>query len=190
MNFKYRTCTGAAKAGDLNELKKMHLAGCYWDKWTCSAAADNGHLECLRYAFENGCQWDADTTSYAAYNGHLECLKYAYENGCTWFSGVPKFAASNGHGHLECFKYCFEKWNSAQDFWNINFDLSKIIDKIDLNDPVWRRLFTLDLSEHPELQTKVKDKKIEIEEMKELTKEGLEDILPLDIIQYCIHPLI
>jgi hypothetical protein len=68
--------------------------------------------------------------------------------------------------------------------------LSKIVDKIDLDDPVWRRLFELDLSKHPELRNKVKNKKNEIEELKIIIKEVLEIILPMDIIQYCLHPLL
>jgi hypothetical protein len=44
--------------------------------------------------------------------------------------------------------------------------LSKIVDKIDLDDPVWRRLFILDLSKYPELQSKVIAKKQEIEKIK------------------------
>jgi len=66
--------------------------------------------------------------------------------------------------------------------------LSKIIDKIDLDDPVWRRLFNLDLNKYPELECKVEDKKQEIEKMKEASKKVLQNILPVDIIKYCIHP--
>ena len=215
MNFKYESCSEAAAAGDLETLKKMHQAGYQWDEWTCSAAADNGHLDCLRYAHSQGCVWNCLTTIYAADSGHLECLKYAYENGCEWNFNIPIRAVSNGHleclkyahskecywdkytpkiaaqkGHFECFKYCFQMWNSIQDFWKINFDITKIIDKIDMDDLVWRRLFELDLSKYPELKNKVKNKMNEIEELKIIIKEVLESIFPLDIIQYCIHPLL
>jgi hypothetical protein len=52
---------------------------------------------------------------------------------------------------------------------------------------VWRRLFNLDLSKYPELESKVEDKKKEIEEMKEASKGVLKNILPMDVIKYCIH---
>jgi len=91
---------------------------------------------------------------------------------------------------LECFKYCFEKWDDPQDFWNITFNLTKIIDKIDFDDPVWRKLFSLDLSKNPTIQEKVENKKKEIEKIQEEIKNVLKDILPNDIIQYCIHPFI
>ncbi len=46
MSFKYVNCTEAAKAEDLEELKRMYLSGCPWDESTFSCAALNGHLEC------------------------------------------------------------------------------------------------------------------------------------------------
>jgi hypothetical protein len=143
-------------------------------------------LECLKYEHENGCLWDWKTTAYAAKNGHLECLRYAHENGCELNEWTPTYAAQNGH--LECFKYCFERWNEPQEFWNFNFDLSKIINKIDIDDPVWRRLFTIDLSKHPELKVKVENKKKEIEDMKQVSKASLENKLPLDIIKFILQP--
>ena len=72
--FKYITCSKAAEAGDLEELKKMHLSGRTWDNSTSSFAAFNGQLECLKYAHENGCPWDFYTPALAAQNGHLDCL--------------------------------------------------------------------------------------------------------------------
>ena len=213
MSFKYETCTKAAEAGDLEELKKMYENGCPWDDWTPARAAQNGHLECLKYCFENGCPWDRWTPTFAAANGHLECLKYLNENGCPWNIYTPSLAAEKGHleclkyahengcswdlrtprfaaenGHLECFKYCFQVWDDQQKFWSINFDLSKIVNNIDLDDPVWRKLIKLDLSKHPTLESKVEDKKKKIEEIKAASKEALQNELPLDIIKYCLQP--
>jgi hypothetical protein len=65
--------------------------------------------------------------------------------------------------------------------------LSKITVHIDLDDPVWRRLFTIDLSKHPELKVKVENKKKEIEDMKQVSKASLENKLPLDVIKFCLH---
>jgi predicted patatin/cPLA2 family phospholipase len=62
--------------------------------------------------------------------------------------------------------------------------LTKIIDKIDFDDPVWRKLFSLDLSKNPTIQEKVENKKKEIEKIQEEIKTVLKDILPNDIIQY------
>ena len=157
--YKYSTtCAGVARIGDLVSLKRMHEEGYEWDRYTPAYAALNGHLECLKYAHENGCEWDGYTTMFAA-----------------------------TYGQLDCFKYCFQKWNDPQEFWNIDFNLTKIIDKIDLDDRVWRRLFDLDLNKYPELQVKVNEKKKEIEEMKEESKKILETRLPLDIIKYCMQ---
>jgi hypothetical protein len=155
---KYSTCAGAARIGDLVALKRMH---------------------------EEGYEWDRITPAYAALNGNLECLKYAHENGCEWNEYTTIFASTNEH--LDCFKYCFQEWDDPQKFWNLDFNLTKIFDRIDLDDNVWRRLFDLDLSKYPELQVKVNEKKKEIEEMKEASKKVLETRLPLDIIKYCIQ---
>ena len=63
---KYKECYEAAKAGDLTELKKMHLSGCPWDWKTPANAAMNGHLDCLKFAHENRCPWDIKTPYFAA----------------------------------------------------------------------------------------------------------------------------
>jgi len=167
-------------------LKYAHDNGCEWDIEVTECAALNGHLECLRYAHEQGYKWNYTIPLYAAKNGHLDCLKYAHENGCTWDKITPSFAAYNGH--LECFKYCFQVWDDQQIFWNHEHDLSKIMDKIDLDDPLWRKLFNLNLGVNPQLQSKVNAKKQEILEMKEASKDALQNTLPLDIIKYCLQP--
>ena len=63
-------------------MRYAHEHGCPWNKRTCSEAARLGELECLRYAHEHGCEWDEETCLEAAFSGNLECLRYAYEHGC------------------------------------------------------------------------------------------------------------
>ena len=188
--FKYESCAKAAYNGDLEELKKMHKAGYKWSIMTPAYAAATGHLDCLRYAHTNGCPWDEWTPEYAGVRGQLDCLRYAIENDCPFDKKTPINAEEKGE--LECFKYCFEKWSDPQAFWNIDFNygLTKIIDQIDLDDLVWRKLFDLDLKKYPELQSKVEIKKKEIETLKCGTKEVLENSLAMDVIQYCIYPFI
>jgi hypothetical protein len=73
-------------------------------------------------------------------------------------------------------------------YYSTKYNLTKIIDQIDLDDPEWRRLFSFDLSKNPDLEIKVEQKKQEIERMKIDSKEILQNILSLDIIKYCIYP--
>ena len=190
MSFKYESCAGAAHAGDLEELKRMYQAGYRWSLMTPGYAAAKNHLDCLKYAHSQRCPWNEWTPLYAGSRGNLDCLRYAIENGCSWNEETPRSVVENGH--FECFRYCFEKWSDPQTFWNIDFEsgLTKIIDQIDLDDLVWRKLFDLDLKKYPDLQSKVEAKKKEIEEMTLQSKEVLENILAMDVIQYCIHPLI
>ncbi len=190
--FKYESCAAAAYNGDLEELKRMHQAGSRWSIMTTAYAAANGHLECLKYAFESGCPWNEFTTEYAGSRGYLECLCYAIENGCPIDISTPMYIVESGK--FKCFKYCFEKWNDPQAFWNIDFNydygLLKMVEQIDLDDLVWRRLFDLDLNKCPELHLKVEAKKKEIETLKSGTKDILENILAMDVIKYCLHPLL
>jgi len=129
----------AIKAGDLQEIKRLHQGGhleclhengCPWDEWACRAAAEGGQLECLKYLHENGCPWDEWACRAAALRGHLECLKYLHENGCPWNAWTCRAAAEGGHllsrrlihslydhqrRNLECLKYLHENgcpWNS------------------------------------------------------------------------------
>ena len=109
---------------------------------------------------------------------------------------------------FECFKYLVElMYQNKNQNANHQFDtpFNIVIDEsckysesplieyfmpfIDLNDKVWRRLFTLNLQNYPDLEEKVNNKKKEIETLKSITKEVLQYILPSDIIVYCIHPL-
>ena len=190
MSFKYESCAGAAHAGDLEELKRMYQAGYRWSLMTPGYAAARNRLDCLKYVHSQGCPWNEWTPLYAGSRGNLDCLRYAIENGCPWNEETPRSVVENGH--FECFRYCFEKWSDLQTFWNIDFEsgLTKIIDQIDLDDLVWRRLFNLDLSKYPDLQSKVEAKKKEIETLKSGTKEVLENSLAMDVIKYCIHPFI
>jgi len=248
--FKYESCKEASGMGDLEELKRMHLAGCPWDQYTTEYAARNGHLDCLQYAhsegcewkimtsqcaafyghltclqyaIENGCQiemedlligyipafaaagghldclqyahskgirWDKKTVEWAATGDHVECLRYAIENGCPWDDDSPKTAAKNGR--FECFTYLFSQHPNPQEFWNIPFNLTKIIDRIDLDDPIWRRCFNIDLSVHHELQAKVNVKKREIAQIQQECLDILYtlDKVPKDVVIYCIFPFV
>ncbi len=216
------TTKAAAANGHLDCLRYAHENECEWNTWTTSNAATNGHLDCLQYAFENGCPWNAYTPEWAAENGHLECLRYAIENECPWNiqtllvaaeygqldclqyafektggdydERIPSIAARNGQ--IDCFKYCFDVWYDPQVFWNEHYQyILNIINEIDLDDPFWRRLFPLDLSNQPELQTRVEAKKEEIKNLQKLLREelvinviGPVGLLPLDVITGCVFP--
>ena len=120
----------------------------------------------------------------AAYKGSLEIVKYAHENGCPWDTETPIYAVENGH--INIVKYCFNEWSSQQDFLSIS-NFEKIIGQIDLDDPVWRKLFSLDLSKYPSLKDRVEKKQEELRKIKDALLSVLIDILPSDIIKYCIY---
>ena len=74
MAQRYKTCWGAARAGQLACLRDMHKEGYPWDARVCNEAAKYGHLDCLAYLHEHGCPWNASTCALAAAYGHLDCL--------------------------------------------------------------------------------------------------------------------
>ncbi len=185
------TCSYAAADGNLECLRYAHSQGCPWDKYTCSnAAAENGHLDCLRYAHSHGCPWNEYTCYDAATSGKLECLRYAHSQGCELpIEKCSILAAENGH--LNCFTYLFENAPNPQEFWDNSLDLTHIIDKIDLDDHVWRKLFHINLSKHPQLAQKVNDKRVDVSRRKEESIKWLyPDNLCKDVIQYCLYPFI
>ncbi len=142
--FRFDNCDLAAAKGDLETLKKLHLAGYEWNTNTTKYAATEGHLECLKYLFENGCPWDIQTCNNAAASGRLDCLRYAHQNGCpvseltatntTYYDRIEclQYLYENGcpidfhqaatfavlNSMFKTFKFCFEKCNSDQKLWD------------------------------------------------------------------------
>lgn len=192
MDLKYQTTVDAVKAGDLEELKKMYVDGYTCSIETVNYATAYGHLECLHYLVENGCKWSTETVKYS---GIINTEYWTFAK-----------KTDTKEAKFECFKYLFELMYKTND--NILYSLTTPFDIIndsckysecplikefiyfiDLDDQLWRRLFTIDLSKYPELQDKVNSKRKEIEELKHVTKDVLENILPSDIIIYCIYPL-
>ena len=156
---KYATCASceqAARYGNIKELKRLHVQGHPLNEIVSYLAASKS-LECLKYIHKNGCPLDHRTADYAAANNNLECLKYAVENGCPLYNFAPYYATQNYN--YEIFKYCFENWRHSGTFWKYRYDIDKIINQINLDDPTWNSLFYEDLSHNPSLQAKVEAKK-------------------------------
>ena len=109
------TTLQASQQGNLDELKRLHEAGCPWDWYSKPTAAARGDLEMLKYIHENGFEiFPPFTTSWAAREGKLDCLMYARERGCPWRSVSIELAAMNGHTNVV--KYMFENgcpWESS-----------------------------------------------------------------------------
>ena len=74
---KEHLCQAAARSGQIEEMKALHVENCPWDEETCAQAAYGGHLQVLQWARANGCPWNAETCYRAAKGGHLEVLHWA-----------------------------------------------------------------------------------------------------------------
>ena len=108
-NQRY-TMERAARAGDLDELKRLYFQEghrlCY--RVLVAAAEGNSH-SCLDFALAHGDGFldalhlfDLATTA-AARCGHLDMLRRLRSLGCPWDATTTLAAAANGH--LECLKY-------------------------------------------------------------------------------------
>ncbi len=153
--------------------------------------SDRGLLELVKYLYNlNYIPDKYFTGSVCSYN-QLDILKYAYSINLPFVDYAIKHSASPGH--INCFIFCFEIWQDKQAFFNVDFDETKIIDKIDLDLPIWRLNLidiNLDLSKHTKIHDKVNDKKAELKKYRELSIEVLQNYLPLDVIKYCINTYI
>ena len=99
----WRLCAAAARNGDLEELKALHVDEWPWDARTCAYAAKGGHLRVLQWLRENDCPWSEWTCTSAAAGGHLEVLKWARANDCPWSEATCWWAAE--HKRLEILKW-------------------------------------------------------------------------------------
>jgi hypothetical protein len=91
---------------------------------------------------------------------------------------------------MECFKYCFEKWclkHNPQEFWDAEYPLTtQMIEHIDLDDKVWRRLFEVVLKKYLLLRIKVDKKKHQLADMKLAALGVLGELIQLDVVKYCV----
>ena len=95
----------------------------------------------------------------------------------------------NKKGQSECFNYFFQHIFEPQIFWNMQFESRVIVNRINFDEMMWRDFLYLDidLSKHKRLKLKMDKKKKKIKDIKSKCKQSLEDILPMDIIKYCIY---
>ena len=96
-NDNRETTTMTSAVESIPRLQWARANGCPWNRRTCSCAAKNGNLDVLRWARANDCPWNSWTCAYAARNGHLEVLQWARANGCPWDSWTGVCAANKGH---------------------------------------------------------------------------------------------
>ncbi len=187
----------AARNGNLKMLQFLHSSRYEWQDETVAIASTYGHLDCVKFAIENGCPWNEEAILSAVEEDRIEIFKYLYSfnqfpideeiiNTCIQYWDTLSYTIDS---KSECFNYCFQHVFQPQTFWNIQFESRIIVDRINFDDPLWRNFLYSDinLSKHKRLRS-VRNKKIkEIEDTKNKCKQTLEDILPLDIIQYCIY---
>lgn len=82
---------------------------------TARLAAKFGNLDILRLLHLNNCNWDETVANCAAKYGQLDCLVYCMENGCPIGNKIHKFILNNktndklSYNRYLCFRYIMKK---------------------------------------------------------------------------------
>ncbi len=192
IRFCEEVCDHAICSDNFEMLKWLDELGYTMDKNNaCEYAVQNDNFEMFKWLHEKGCiiTQSACETAVELY-GNFDIFMYCINNECKVTLDIAQ-SASIHSDTLEIFKYCFVHYKDPQKFWNCQ-NFSGNFDAIDLDDPVWRKLFDLDLYHYPLLAQRVKQKKLEIEQISQKLLEVFQDDnkLPNDVIKYCILPLI
>ena len=204
-----QTTSDAAEFGHLECLKYAIEHGCPLDYWTVHNAVEKGHLACLKYVHEQGYVFTSHTGNNIAYvaagSNQAECLKYVHEHGCEWNAKQVILFTLHGPPSFECFKYCTSVWGEdKQGLWDWLAECSKqdnfkknqiniIIKHIDIDQPEWRYLLTINVKRFSKLLFKVrrfkeKLRKVEKVFMKHFHTKNF--LITKDIIKYYLLPLI
>ena len=98
--FRWKTCTGAAKGGQLQTLQWLREQGCPWDETTTIMAAKMGHHEMLEWLLDNGCLVSARACEAAAGQNHMGIvmLLTRRHRAAMHQTAVCAAAAEGGHG--------------------------------------------------------------------------------------------
>jgi hypothetical protein len=138
---------------------------------------------CLKYLAQQGIHAPHDAIEIAITFDNPECFKIVVED-CIYFN--PRHVqALIDNNFINCFKYVIECYNVQQILNKVSPMHEEFVDKIDLDDPVFRKFFDTDLSKHECLQQKVVQKIHEIKEYKKVLKNTL-TMLPSDLIEHVV----
>ena len=201
-------CGTAVLNGHLEVLKFIISKGFKVTVEMLRYGAANGHLDIVKYCHSIGVTLDDSIPYYAAKGkGNLDIIKFCLEIGIK----LPLSIAANAifQKNFEIFTYMFQLMvdgcdkeidtedNTIQTF----FDKCSVVfgvgnqtpfifnPLIDLDDKYWRKLLhsSLDLSKFRGLKKKVKAKRKELRKYKQKCRKALIDVLPLDVIKYCVN---
>ena len=187
--FVNDTLEACVRHGHLACLQYLHKSGCNLNANLPSIAASSGNIECLQYLHQNGCELSENVYTTSLKIGNIECFIYAHKNGCTLTSTTLRNILK--YGRPWAFQYIFSNWKSSA---QLMFDLihphtlnHSILSGIDIDDPVWRRCFPLDLSSQPAFQQIIHNKKQDIYNRQEECRNALLNKVETDVIRYCIY---
>jgi len=105
---RYKLINFAAEKDYLSLIKYARNIGINWNEKSCSTAAKYGNLNCLKYLIENDCPYDFEKIIFKVVKyGHLKCLIYLYEKGIEFPDNI--FYIAIKYDKLDCLKYVLNK---------------------------------------------------------------------------------
>ena len=118
-NLNDKICDNIVKNNDFHMLLYALNLNFIIDSNTSRLAAKLGNIDILRLLHLFECPWDETVSNCAAKYGNLECLIYCVENGCRIGSKINKFFFNNknlnddlSYKRYLCFRYILKKFNS------------------------------------------------------------------------------
>jgi hypothetical protein len=164
----------AAENGFLDILKFAIENVCLYNDTHIIEIIKCGSLECLQYLVSLGESLKVEYyLRYAFYCGKLEIFKYIVDHAfCSSEDDLSNFnelfsrifTTNFSRSRMECLKYIYLKCDNKQMFWNSNLDHWS--NGFDLNDPVWREAFNMNLECCKKLETRILKKKEYIRHVK------------------------
>jgi hypothetical protein len=182
----------------LDMLQFLFSKGIKFDcPWTIARVAMHDNLEMVKFLYSEGCGWN----EYFYMMATVKCTDYAFSQGlpinwtlfekCIYVTCKPRAANSfNPIDTVQKFQWFLTHHSEPQKLMDLphQFDADDL-DAFDLDNMTWRNMmFTLDLKQIPALDERVREKKVHLEQTKELCRCLLTHHVPKDVIEYCLIP--
>jgi hypothetical protein len=171
------------------------------DSNTLIWAAKSKSVECVNYVVQilaphvQNRSWktDPNISRWACIKGSIELLQFVFDNNIALDTGLQLRAAINRN--FNCFELCFTRaitLDKVQEFCNeMNTsdvtdekqltNLTEVVNMIDLDTELWRKLFSTDLTMNPVLHARVQEKLRELNESRTVCKTALSRYIHSDV---------
>jgi hypothetical protein len=100
------TASAAVEAGDLEQLKWLHLHGAFLSGIGVRHTPRSGGVSIFEWLQQQGLQFDGDFVAQAAWYGNVHLCKWLHSVGCPWIDSACHNAVE--FGHIEVLRFLHE----------------------------------------------------------------------------------